>query len=408
MPPFKKYKLSELVAKANTGLDAIKRAPIVSHDTGIKCLRIQDVSQSKDFKDWGFTEVSKDNYERFALKKDEIILARTGNTIGVNIYIDKDLKSVFNNGLIRLRTNKQICDPKYLYYNMQTTNYWSHIDSIAFGTSTQPNMQIESFLEYEIEMPDLPTQTRIASILSSLDDKIELNRRTNHTLEQIAQTLFKKYFVDDMDSENLPEGWRWGKLGEIVEVKGGTTPSTSNREFWGGKYHWTSPKDLSSLTFPVLLNTEKKITEAGLKQVSSGLLPLGTLLLSSRAPIGYLAITQIPVAINQGYIAILCNKGYSNYFMLDWIRQNMDIIIQNSNGSTFLEISKSVFRNIDVAIPPSELVKEFDKKVEAMFFRIVSNEKENIQLSKIRDSLLPKLMSGEIEVNVTEKELAEQ
>jgi len=111
--------------------------------------------------------------------------------------------------------------------------------------------------------------------------------------------------------------------------------------------YWTSPRDLSTLSFPVLLDTEKKITKEGLKKISSGLLPKGTLLLSSRAPIGYLAVTEIPVAINQGYIAIDCSKGYSNLFMLYWLKANMNILIQNANGSTFLENSKSVFRNID-------------------------------------------------------------
>lgn len=293
---------------------------------------------------------------------------------------------------------KEKFDQGFLFYFMSSEDFID-LSNQSSGGTRMPRADWNNLKDIEWEFPDLPTQTRIASILSALDDKIELNRRTNHTLEQMAQTLFKKYFVTDIDPDNLPEGWRWGKLGEIIDVKGGTTPSTSIKEYWNGQLHWTSPKDLSNLSFPVLLTTEKRITEAGLKKVSSGLLPVGTLLLSSRAPIGYLAITQIPVAINQGYIAILSEKGYSNYFMLYWLKQNMDIIIQNSNGSTFLEISKSVFRSIDLAIPPVSLVKSFDNLVSDMFARIISNEKENIQLSKIRDSLLPKLMSGEITVN---------
>jgi type I restriction enzyme S subunit len=169
-------------------------------------------------------------------------------------------------------------------------------------------------------------------------------------------------------------------------------------ELWNGGISWTSPKDLSKIKSNVLLKTEKTLTQAGLKKISSGLLPIGTLLLSSRAPIGYLAITQIPVAINQGYIAILNNEVYSNIFMLFWLKNNMDIIVRNANGSTFLEVSKSVFRSIDLNIPPAELLQQFNVAVLPLFERIVKNEKEIETLIEMRNNLLPKLMSGEIDV----------
>lgn len=117
---WKIYKLGDVVISANTGLDAIKRAPIVDEDTGIKCLRIQDVSQVKEFKNWGSTKVNPENFKKFSLKEGEIIIARTGNTIGVNMFISKDVDSVFNNGLIRIRVDRKICDPKYVYYNFRT------------------------------------------------------------------------------------------------------------------------------------------------------------------------------------------------------------------------------------------------------------------------------------------------
>ena len=398
MNKYKYCSLKELVSKASTGLDAIKRAPIVDHNTGTRCLRIQDVSQKKEFSSWGYCSVTVENFKRFSLNPEEIIVARTGNTIGVNMYISNKLKSVFNNGLIRLRVNSSICLSKYLYYNLQSTAYWAHIESIAFGTSTQPNMQIDSLLQFQVPLPSISIQTLIASILSSLDDKIELNRQMNQTLEEMAQALFKKYFVDGIDKENLPVGWRAGKLGDIVHIKGGTTPSTKQMELWNGGISWTSPKDLSKIKSNVLLKTEKTLTQAGLKKISSGLLPIGTLLLSSRAPIGYLAITQIPVAINQGYIAILNNEVYSNIFMLFWLKNNMDIIVRNANGSTFLEVSKSVFRSIDLNIPPAELLQQFNVAVLPLFERIVKNEKEIETLIEMRNNLLPKLMSGEIDV----------
>jgi type I restriction enzyme S subunit len=161
---------------------------------------------------------------------------------------------------------------------------------------------------------------------------------------------------------------------------------------------WTSPRDLSGLKFPVLLTTEKKITIEGLKKVSSGLLPKGTLLLSSRAPIGYLAITEIETAINQGYIAINCKNGFTNLFMLYWLKHNMDLVIERANGSTFLEISKSNFKEIKIVKPDLNTLKQFLIQAEPLFNFLISNEKENQELTNLRNTLLPKLISGELDV----------
>jgi type I restriction enzyme S subunit len=202
--------------------------------------------------------------------------------------------------------------------------------------------------------------------------------------------------VDDIDPENLPEGWRNGILGEVVNIRGGGTPSTTEPKFWNGSIFWTSPKDLSNQKSPFLIGTEKKITELGLKKVSSGLLPEETILMSSRAPIGYIAISDVPVAINQGYIAILPDSKFSTHFMYFWLKNNLDLIIQYANGSTFLEISKNAFREIEVIIPPDNLIEKFIQSVRPNFDFIKNSTYETTQLKKIRDYLLPKLISGDI------------
>ena len=236
---WKTYKLKEVVESANTGLDAIKRAPIVEEDTGVKCLRIQDVSQRKEFERWGFCTVSEQNYEKFKLNKGELIIARTGNTIGVNQYIHKDLKSVFNNGLIRIRVEKDLCDSKYLYYIFRSNRFKAYIQAIAFGTSTQPNMQIGSLLNYDLILPNLKEQTAIASILSALDDKIELNLQMNKTLEEMAMALYKHWFVDfgpfqngefvDSDLGKIPKGWEVKSIGDVTTLKYGKALKKTDR-----------------------------------------------------------------------------------------------------------------------------------------------------------------------------------
>ncbi len=142
---------------------------------------------------------------------------------------------------------------------------------------------------------------------------------------------------------------------------------------------------------------------AGLKKISSGLLPIGTLLMSSRAPIGYLAISEVPTAVNQGFIAMVCEKRIPNVFVLFWCHENLDHITGIAGGSTFSEISKRVFRSIPVIVPSQRIVEEFERLVRPLYSRIVANMKEAESLAKMRDYLLPKLLSGEIRLRHAEK-----
>jgi len=262
--------------------------------------------------------------------------------------------------------------------------------------SAVPGLNREAAHALKVVVPPLPEQRAIAAVLGALDDKIELNRRMNRTLEAIAQAVFRHWFVENEEAE----GWRETTIGEVVTVVGGSTPSTTNPAFWeNGHIHWATPKDLAELQSPILLDTNSRITELGLQEISSGLLPVGTVLLSSRAPIGYLAITQIPVAINQGFIAIKCTNEVPNYFILNWLKDNMEEIIGRANGTTFLEISKSNFRSIPIFIPPSEKTKAFVEIVEPMYQKIIANLKQSRTLSALRDALLPRLMRGEVRVH---------
>jgi type I restriction enzyme S subunit len=299
-------------------------------------------------------------------------------------------------------------DKLFLYYFF--LDYRKRLEHAASGTVFK-NLTTDIVRKVPILLPPLTEQSRIAAILSSLDDKIELIQTQNKTLEEIAQKLFHEWFVEfdfpnDHNDEmvdslmgKIPKNWQVAWLGDIVEIKGGSTPSTTNPDFWGGDIAWTSPKDLSENREIFLQQTGSKITELGLTQISSGLLPLGTILLSSRAPIGYVAISDIPVAINQGYIAILPREDYPNLFMFLWIKEHMNKIISAANGSTFLEISKSAFRRIEIVRPPETVVASFMKIVNPIFKKIARNEAQLSTLKKLRDSSLPQLMLGNIRVN---------
>ena len=295
----------------------------------------------------------------------------------------------------------------------------------ASGTTHQ-TIYFPEVKAFYAALPPIEVQRGIADVLGALDDRITLLRETNATLEAIAQALFKSWFVDfdpvrammegrtpeGMDEATaalfpdsfdetelglVPKGWRVRPIGELVDTLGGATPDTKNEAFWTpATHHWTSPKDLSGLATPVLLDTERRISAAGLAKISSGLLPVGTLLMSSRAPIGYLALTQVPVAINQGYIAMPPGGLLPPLYLLFWCRQNMDNIKGRANGSTFMEISKKAFRPILAVEPPQAVVQAFVDVADALFQRLVENEKQAQTLASLRDTLLPRLISGQL------------
>lgn len=328
-------------------------------------------------------------------EKESILIPRKG-TLSNLFYLDKPFWSVDTMFYTKIKEGN---NGKYLYYLLKSMD----LASMNVGSAV-PSLTTEVLNKVEINVPDEDTQKEIAQILTSIDDKIELNLQMNQTLEAMAQAIFKEWFVDfkfpGFDGQlvdGLPKGWRMGSLGEIVDVKGGTTPSTTKEEYWNGEFYWTTPKDLSNIQAPVLIDTERKITELGVKQISSGIMPKGTLLLSSRAPIGYIAISQVPISINQGYIAIQ-GKLVSNLYMLFWLKQNMDAVKSKANGSTFQEISKSNFREIETTIPSKDVLKQFDEMTNPFFEKIVDNVYQIRTLTQTRDTLLPKLMSGKIVV----------
>ena len=289
-------------------------------------------------------------------------------------------------------TNNSDFDNKYIYWLLKSVDYVQYIRSCQSGTSVR--MITKANIEnYTFKAPDKVTRNKISNILWNIEYKIDLLNRENKTLETMAETLFRQWFIEEAKEE-----WEEGKLGDILSVKGGTTPSTKESSYWDGDIAWTSPRDVTTLNGIYLFKTEKTITEAGLKQISSGLLPKGTLLMSSRAPVGVLAFAEIPLTINQGYIAILDDKGYAKEFIYLWLKANMDLVHSYSNGSTFMEISKSAFKSLDITIPSQKEVFDFVTMIQPYFDKIKLNEEQIRLITKQRDILLPKLMSNEIAI----------
>ncbi|MFA0356843.1 restriction endonuclease subunit S [Vibrio breoganii] len=352
-------------------------------------------------------------------------LSKQADTLGYSALIPEiEGHRILHNqrvGLVENISNE--IDKEFLYFLLRSKEYRHHVVSGATGTTVKHTSPTK-ILSYEFQLPPLDIQREIAKNLIALENKITVNFDTNEILEEMAQAIFKSWFVDfdpvkaKMNGEQpegmdavtaslfpeklvsdtgLPEGWKLSEIGDEVAVVGGGTPSKKNDDFWvGGDIHWTSPKDLSGVKDKVLLDTASKLTEAGLKKVSSGLLPVDTVLLSSRAPVGYLALAKVPLAVNQGYIAMKCKKALPPEFVLQWCVHRMDEIKQRASGSTFAEISKKNFKPISVVVPSEDVLNAYQKLVKPLYDAITSNVRQSEQLSNLRDTLLPKLLSGEL------------
>jgi len=338
---------------------------------------------------------------------------------------------VASTGFAVLRPKTELIEPRFLYACVFNQVFTAYLISREKGAA-YPAVSPADISNATIPLPPLPEQRAIAHILGTLDDKIELNRRMNQTLEEMARALFRSWFVDfdpvrakaegretglpeeiaalfpdefeDSELGEIPKGWKLRPIGEVVQVLGGGTPSTKEPAYWEGGIHpFCTPKDMASLETSVLMRTERRLTDEGLNKVSSGQLPAGTVLLSSRAPIGYLAVSEIPVSVNQGIIAMVCDGGLPNLYVLHWTKVNMERILAKANGSTFLEISKGNFRPITAVIPSSHTLSRFMQEVGPIHQRIVASLKQIQQLAEIRDTLLPKLLSGELRIEEAER-----
>ena len=392
---FTQLRLAEIVA---TVIDNRGKTPPWGENEPIELIETASIVGDNKYPDYSLVQkrVSNETYNNWFRghpRAKDILIATVGANIG-NLSIMRESRGCVAQNLVGLRIDENQADPDYVYYFLTWEPTKIRLKNLDIGAA-QPSIKVPHLLNIEILLPSLPEQRAIAGILEALDDKIELNRRINRTLESMARAVFRKMMNDEDGKETT--------IGEVVTIVGGSTPSTKNPAFWnGGDIHWVTPKDLSGLQDAILLDSNSRITELGLQKISSGLLPVGTVLLSSRAPIGYLAITQIPTAINQGFIAIKCTEEVPNYFILNWLNDNMEEIKGRANGTTFLEISKSNFRPMPIFIPSPKKMQEFVNIVEPMYQKIVANLKESRTLASLRDSLLSKLMRGEVRVKDVE------
>lgn len=387
-------KLKDLIESNNTGLDAIKRAPIVEYDTGIRCLRIGDISNNRPFNDWGYTEVEDNNYKKFKLKKDDIIVARTGATIGVNKYIDKDYKSVYNNGLIRIRV-KEENNPKYVYYLLQSNSYRNFIKTISMGTSTQPNMQMNDLLNLEVPEFDRDKQDKIVQLLGNIDKKIELNNEINNNLHDLAEQQFNEIYL-----KGSPK-----KLGELlVNISTGSRPKGGAQDCGVPSIGAEKIEKFGVYNY----SSEKYISEEYYEKLKNGKLNSGDVLLyKDGAYTGKVSmcLNDFPhkkAAVNEHVFILNTNNNWAQnylYFTL-YNKDNKEMIHRLACSKAAQPgLNQIELKSVEVNICDEKEIINFENSVKPIMEKISSNTLENKKLVELRDTLLPKLMNGEIDLD---------
>lgn len=276
------------------------------------------------------------------------------------------------------------------------------------GQSAQPGLSVKTLKIQKVSLPNLSDQRKIAGILSALDSKIENNNKINANLEAQAEALFKSWFVDftpfkdqpfvDSELGPIPQGWKVGKLGDLGEIVGGSTPSKSKPEYYTTHgIAWLTPKDLSTSKAKFTSRGEIDITDEGYKSTSTKLMPRGSVLFSSRAPIGYLTIAKNEICTNQGFKSLVPN-GVGTGFVYYTLRHLTPQIENRATGSTFKEASATLMRSVETIVPPTSILNKFEELLRPILQFQEKKEEENQRLAALRDTLLPKLMSGEIKL----------
>lgn len=343
-----------------------------------------------------------------------VIIGRVGAYCG-STHVEAEECWVSDNALAAV--SKQSSCNEYNYYLLTALR----LNERQIGSS-QPLLTqgILNSIQARIEF-DPEKQKRIAAVLSTLDAKIDLNNRINAELEALAKTIYDYWFVqfnfpdtngrpymssggkmvwNDALKREIPAGWEVGTLNDLGQIVGGSTPSTANPKYFGeNMIPWITPKDLSNNKGnKFIARGETDVSEAGMRSASLGLYPAGTILMSSRAPVGYLAIALNPVTTNQGFKSFVPSKGYETSFVYYSVQRSLPTIIQYASGSTFVEISGGVLKQVRIVLPAKPIAGDFCRRVESIVKRQQQAEQQNHELTRLRDWLLPLLMNGQVRV----------
>ena len=404
MSEWKKVRLKDCCHSISDG----DHLPPPKSDSGVPFVTIANIDATNHI-DFGSTMFVPyeyyNNLNDIRKAKFNDILYSVVGSFGKPVLIKENKPFAFQRHIAILRPNNEIVDSRFLYYVMLSRDFYMQADTVAIGAA-QRTISLTALRNMEVELPSMEIQHRIATILSRYDSLIENYQKQIKLLEEAAQRLYKEWFVDlrfpGHENTNIvdgvPEGWEKKKISDVCETVGGGTPSTKVPAYYkGGRIKWVTPTDITRNNCICLLDTDKKITEEGLRNSSTKMVPAGTILMTSRASVGYFGIADFEVCTNQGFISCIPIPNMQMYLLFN-LMSRVDEIRQKAGGSTYLEISKSVFRNFDIVCPSEIILLQFQDKASLVLKKEKTLSLQLRLLTEARDRLLPKLMSGEITV----------
>ena len=399
----KEWKLKECCLSISDG----DHLPPSKSNAGIPFITISNIDSTNhlDFKNTLFVPI--EYYD----KLDSIRKAQIGDIIysvvgyfGKPVLIKDNKKFAFQRHIAILRPNSSIVDSRYLYYVMLTREFYMQADSVAIGAA-QRTISLTSLRNMKVKLPSLDFQQRIATILSRYDSLIENYQMQIKLLEESAQRLYKEWFIDlrfpghenTKIVDGVPEGWEKKKLGDVSKTTSGGTPSRTNNSFYSGSIMWVKTKELCD---GFIFNTEEKITEEAIKKSSAKIVPAGSILMAMYgATIGKLGIATKDLTCNQACCVFLISEDNPlRWYIFNWLLQNRNFLISQGKGAAQPNLSQDMIKGFELIIPDDKSLRGYNLLINPIYLNIKSLQFQIRHLTEARDRLLPKLMSGEIEV----------
>jgi len=406
-------------------------------DYGVVVLRSSNIRNGRlDLSNPSFTDENHydERSKRARIQAGDLVITREA-PMGEVCLIPDNLRCCLGQRMVMLRPDSSKCHGKYLLYALQSKRVQNQIKSHEGTGSTVSNLRIPVLKELAIPSPSIEKQKAIAHILGTLDDKIELNRKTNETLEAMAKALFKSWFVDfdpvrakaegrptglpaeisdlfpdsfeDSVLGEIPRGWQCCSFTKLVDVISGGTPKTSIDEYWNGSIPWFSVVDAPPGSSCWVIQTEKRITPEGLANCSSKLLPTGTTIISARGTVGKVCLAGRDMAMNQSCYGLRSKAENGEFFCFYLTKSLVEILEARAHGSVFSTITRGTLDGVATISPSLEAIQSFNRSTGALLGKIKANLEENRILGNQRDALLPKLICGELRIPDAEKILEE-
>lgn len=343
---------------------------------------------------------------RHRIATNGIVLPRRGE-VAKRAFIGEDQAGwLCGTGCLKIETRGRRVWPKYLYYYLGAPQSIEWLKRNAVG-STMLNLSAAIVSRLPIRLPAIEVQKRLADRISLYDDLIGNNRQRISLLEESARLVYREWFVylrfpgyEHLGiTDGLPVGWERRTFRDVCDAVGGGTPRTSRPEYWNnGDIPWYTPTDITRNPCLALLDSATKITEAGLQGSSAKTLPAGTVLMTSRASVGFFGVVESPSCTNQGFINIVPHDACARMYLLHNLMHRVEEIRSQAGGATYKEISKGKFKSLPVVLPDRMLLHEFENHASTLHAQVRTLHRSNLKLAEARDLLLPRLMNGDVAV----------